>query len=336
MAVEPLLLALGWLGAGLAALFAVALAARRGGGEGERWLAAGFAVAAAAAGLITASHSGARSSAVEAAEVVATLAAGPLAAAWIAHGVGWRLRRWWSGLALAPAAGWALLAAAGAPWSLDRRAIRWAVLFQIGWTIAAAALFISRRAALGASGRRLLAVGLAALVALHAAQLARLLAVASVPRNLVPATLGGLLAALALAALRQTRLSFAIGGGGSAEEAEARALVAALDRWLIDERAFLERGLTVGAAARRLGVPAARLSRALNRSAGRSFPEHLAFLRVAEAERLLGDASLAHLSVEAIGTRAGFGSRSVFYEEFRRRTGRTPAEVRLRGGEGSG
>lgn len=331
LALDAVLAVLGWIGSGLAALLAAALLGRRGD-AGERWLGLGMAVAAAAGALVTLSHAGVRASWLEGAEVAVTLLAGPLVAAWFAHGAGWRPPRWLIGVAFAPAAAWAAFTLAGARFAGDRGAIRWAVAVQIAWSVAVAIGVRVRWPRLGAASRRTLAAGFAVLATLHLAQFVRLAAPAASPRNLVPASLGLALAALTWSALRQTRLSFGAGSGGGISDDEARTLVAALDRWLVDERAFVERGLTVATAAERLAVSPARLSRALNRGTGRSFSEHLAALRVAEAERLLADPAHAHLSVEAIGARAGFGSRSTFYAEFRRRTGRTPAERREGGG----
>lgn len=325
-ALPQLLGALGWFGSGLAAVFAVALLTRRP--RAERWLGAGFAAGALAGGLITASHAGYASPLLEAAEVAATLAAGPLVASWVAAVSGTRIPRSLRWAAFAPALAWLALALAGLPWTLDRQAIRWAVLFQMAWTVAAGLFVMARRRSLGTSARRILAVGFAGLGVMHLAQVARLVDPGSTPRDLVPATVGLLLGALSVAALRRTRLPLAAGQGPRAGEGDEARLLADLDRWLAGERAFLDPEVTVAAAARRIGVAPARLSQAVNRGLGHSFSDHLARLRVNEAERLLVDPALTHLSVEAIGTRAGFGSRSVFFAEFRRRTGRSPAEYR--------
>jgi AraC-like DNA-binding protein len=331
LALDAVLAVLGWIGTGLAALLAAALLARRGD-AGERWLGLGMAVAAAAGALVTASHAGVRASWLEGAEVAVTLLAGPLVAAWFAGVVGWKPPRPGIAVAVAPALLWAGFTAAGAGFTADREAIRWAVVVQMAWSAAVAIGVGSRWPRLGAASRRAVAAGLTMLSVLHLAQLVRLAAPTSSPRNLVPASLGLVLVALTWSALRQTRLSFGSGASGGLSDDESRALVAELDRWLVGERAFAERGMTVAAAADRLAVSPARLSRALNRGVGHSFSDHLAALRVTEAERLLADPAHAHLSVEAIGGRAGFGSRSTFYAEFRRRTGRTPAEWRESGG----
>lgn len=329
---ETALLALGWIGAGVAALLAAAVLLR---GREEGWTGAGFAVAAVASGLVTASHTGLAGPALEAAEVVATLAAGPLVAGWAAAGARVAIPSWARAIAFAPAAGWALAALAGSKIAGDRRAIRWAVVLQIAWTVAAALIVWVRRARLGAIDRRALALGLGGLGCLHFAQLVRLIDPDRSPKNLVPATMGALLVGLAVVAVQRTRLSFAVGPRSKPHDADAASILAELDRWLVGAGAMRERGLTVAAAAKRLGVSPAGLSRALNRHAGRSFAEHLARLRVAEAERLLRDPALAHLSVEAIGTRSGFGSRSGFFADFRRATGSSPADYRARSLPGS-
>lgn len=329
VALDAVLAVLGWLGAGLATLLALGLAGRRK--PGERWLATGLAVAAAAMALITVSHTQLAAPWLEVAEVAVTLGAGPLLLVWVTHGVGWRPPRSVAVLALAPLALWLVAGLLGAVRWGDRELIRVAVVLQMGWSAAAVTLFVRRRARVAPRGRRVLAIGLGLLGVMHLAQLARLLAPGTTPSNLVPATLGLLLAAVTLSALRETRLDLGGGSAAGVADAEARRLVEALDAWVLSADASTLRDLTVAGAAKALDVPSVRLSRALNQG-GESFPEHLAGLRVGLAERLLVDPALSHLSVEAIGVRAGFGSRSTFYAEFRRRTGDTPAEFRDRRG----
>jgi AraC-like DNA-binding protein len=95
------------------------------------------------------------------------------------------------------------------------------------------------------------------------------------------------------------------------------------------ERAFLRPDLALSQLAAELGTLANHLSRAINEG-GESFPELVARLRVEEAARLLDDPGYDHLTVEALGRRAGFPSRSAFYETFRRLRGTTPSAHRDR------
>ena len=318
---------LGWIGAAQAALLAAALLARRASSTSDRWLGTGLGAAAIAAALISLSPRGRAAPALEAAEVVATLTAGPLFAGWIAHLAGRKVpgaARW---LAYGPPLLWALAALAGADFAGDPLAIRWVIWLLFAWSGVAFAVAASRWRALGARAKSSIASGLGGILLLHLAQLARFAAPQTTPAHLVPATIGLLLLVVSFSALRAARLPIA-SGGRSDDDARAAELVAAFDRLMISERAFVEPGLQVHGVAARLGTNATALSRALNRHAGTSFSERLARARVDEAGRLLAEPAFDHLSVEALGARAGFGSRSAFFAEFRRRTGRSPAEFR--------
>ena len=98
-----------------------------------------------------------------------------------------------------------------------------------------------------------------------------------------------------------------------------------LRRAMEERRVFLRPDLTLAELADEIGVPRSHLSQLVNERCGKSFPELLAEHRVAEARRLLADRSLDHLTVESIGQRAGFNSRSAFFDAFKKATGQTPA-----------
>ena len=319
---------LGWIGAAQAALLGAALLARRAAAAPDRWLGAGLVAAALACTLISLSGRGPASYLLEAAEVAATLAAGPLVAGWIARLVGYTPPRWLAPVAFAPAALWTVAALAGARFAGDPLAIRAAVPMLMFWSAAAFALAWTRRARLGARARRAVTLGLAGVLLVHLAQLARLAAPEVTSPHLVSATIGLLLVAVSFQAFRQARPAIALGAADAARDGAAPELIAEFERVMSAERAYVEPGLTVGAVARRLGVSAGALSQALNRHAGTTFSDRLAQLRTDEARRLLADPALDHLAVEAIGSRAGFGSRSAYFAEFRKRAGRAPAEFR--------
>lgn len=330
---DQVLLVLGWIGAAQAGLLGAALLVRRAAAPADRWLGAGFVAAATACALISLSRDGALASGLEAAEVVATLAAGPLFAGWIARLVGFDVPRWARLAAFAPAALWAVAALARLPFSGDPLAIRPAVVLLMVWSGAAVALAAARWRRLGARTRRAVTLGVGGLALLHVAQAVRLAAPESTPPHLVSATLGLLLVAISFSALSTSRLPVSLGATTPIADDAAAGLVAAFDRLIVEGRGFVEPGLTVGAVARRIGTTAAALSLALNRHAGTTFSERIAQVRTEEAKALLADPKLGHLSVEAIGGRAGFGSRSAFFAEFRRRVGRSPADFRQAAGE---
>ena len=101
-----------------------------------------------------------------------------------------------------------------------------------------------------------------------------------------------------------------------------------LDRFgalLVDARLYADSGLTLARAARRLGVPARRLSEAVNRVAGTNVSRHINSFRIEHAKRLLSETDLP---VTEVMLEAGFLSKSTFNTEFRRITGQTPSAFR--------
>jgi AraC-like DNA-binding protein len=329
---------LGWIGAAQGLLLSGALLSRRDGEAADRRLGLVLGVAALAVAAITASHAGVSAALgawLEVGEIALTFAFGPLLAAWVTAASGAPAPRWLVP-ALAPAA---LAAAAGvARLALGRGGaspalLAAAIAYQVLWTAVCCVAFARRGGAASDEGRGLVAAALAGVVLLHGAQAVRWLSPRPELRDLVPATATLLLFALSFVALRSS--PWLVGrrarraASGPPDE-EARRILAELERLCRDERAHLEPELSLGSAARRLGVSTTALSRAVNRAGGARFADFLARLRVEEACRLLSDPAVGHLSVEAVGQRSGFRSRSVFYEAFRRATGKTPAEFRER------
>lgn len=226
-------------------------------------------------------------------------------------------------LHLAPALALGSLTASGMP-APDPLAL---VLLQGAYTLWGLHLFV-RSPDGGSAARGWCRIWLWFLGAVHGAQLVRT-AFADVRalENVVPLTVGLALTAVVVLGLRHSSLL-----EGDLEDRRApdafHDLPGRIREKLEQDRLFLEPDLTVQQLARSLGVPRADVSACLNRSLGRSFTDLMAGYRVAEAKRLLGDPSLAHLTIEAIGHRAGFRTRSTFYHRFRGETGQTPATFR--------
>lgn len=109
---------------------------------------------------------------------------------------------------------------------------------------------------------------------------------------------------------------------------EDRELLDAFGALLEDARLYTDSGLTLARAARRLGVPARRLSEAVNRVAGTNVSRHINSYRIAHAKRLLAETDLP---VTEVMLEAGFLSKSTFNTEFRRITGQTPSAFRRPG-----
>lgn len=118
------------------------------------------------------------------------------------------------------------------------------------------------------------------------------------------------------------------------EENEARSAPGPADHALVqrinsllDDPIFLsDDALTLSRLSKRLGVPARAVSFAVNTVTGQSFSDLLNDRRIALATRLMNedpDRSLLDIMYAA-----GFGSKSNFYTQFKRRTGMTPAAFR--------
>ena len=131
----------------------------------------------------------------------------------------------------------------------------------------------------------------------------------------------------ALAHLAQSRRRYT---GSSLSPERSREISERLLRMMESDRPYLEPDLSLDDLAARLEVPKTHLSQAINERLGQKLPELLSGFRVRESERLLCDRVNDHLTIEAIGGRSGFKSRSAFYEAFRRQTGITPNAYRKR------
>lgn len=106
------------------------------------------------------------------------------------------------------------------------------------------------------------------------------------------------------------------------------ALVQRLESFLGNPDVLADDTLTLSRVGKRLSLPARAVSVAVNRVTGRSFSELLNDRRVALAVRLMDeDPDRALLDIMYA---AGFGSKSNFYTQFKRRQGMTPAAYRTR------
>jgi AraC-like DNA-binding protein len=75
-----------------------------------------------------------------------------------------------------------------------------------------------------------------------------------------------------------------------------------------------------------VGSTSHQVSQVLNDNLGKSFSAYLKPFRIRHAQQaILTD---DHLTLEAIGMEAGFGSKSAFYTAFKEVAGTTPAQYR--------
>lgn len=119
-------------------------------------------------------------------------------------------------------------------------------------------------------------------------------------------------------------------------QAEAEATLHALHALMAEEGLYKDAGLSLPKLARRLNIPAARLSQLLNDNHKTAFKPYLAQIRIEAAKQLLR--SQAATSMEQVAEASGFLSTSTFYRSFSKVEGTTPAawrQARLRLDAGS-
>ncbi|QDH71484.1 AraC family transcriptional regulator [Marilutibacter alkalisoli] len=107
---------------------------------------------------------------------------------------------------------------------------------------------------------------------------------------------------------------------------EAAAALQSLHQLMAEEHLYRDTTLTLPKLARRLGMPAARLSQLLNDNHQIAFKPYLAQVRVEAAKRLLSAPGGG--AMEQVAEAVGFVSMSTFYSSFRKVEGTTPAAWR--------
>lgn len=113
---------------------------------------------------------------------------------------------------------------------------------------------------------------------------------------------------------------------GLAAEQTAR-IAAKLDEAMTADRLYLDPNLSLPKLSRHIRVPANHISQALNTSIGLSFFDYVNRWRVRSAMADVADGSKGILD---IAFDHGFNARSSFYRAFRKETGLTPTEYRLK------
>lgn len=159
--------------------------------------------------------------------------------------------------------------------------------------------------------------------------------VASIVRNATAALSGLMPFVLSAGALALGALAIGLGGRGPRQRrprlpASGSADLVGRLRVVIERDAlYLDPELRLPEVAALLEISPQELSSALNASEGtKGWSSVLNEYRVNAAKEMLLDPESAHLSIEGIAMMSGFGSRSAFYEVFRKSEGVSPGEYR--------
>jgi AraC-like DNA-binding protein len=98
--------------------------------------------------------------------------------------------------------------------------------------------------------------------------------------------------------------------------------------YMNETKPYLKEDCTIQAVSDKIGIPVHHLSNILNQRFQRNFPEFINEQRINEAKRLLSSKNLGKVTLEAIGSECGFGSKSSFNKAFKKYTNLTPSEFR--------
>ena len=109
--------------------------------------------------------------------------------------------------------------------------------------------------------------------------------------------------------------------------AEDRDILARIDSMMLIQKLYCDENLNLTRLARRAGIPARRISGAINRLTSKNVSQYVNDHRVTEACRLLKDTDHA---VTTVMFESGFQTKSNFNREFRRVTGVSPIAWRER------
>ena len=114
----------------------------------------------------------------------------------------------------------------------------------------------------------------------------------------------------------------------AAGDEQSKDLIDRFDRYIEEEKPYLQSDFSMDDLCRILQTNRSYMSKAINTSKGKSFPDFLNELRVQEARRLLVDEKYKHITMEGIAHMSGFASRSSFYNNFKKCLGITPSYFR--------
>ena len=95
---------------------------------------------------------------------------------------------------------------------------------------------------------------------------------------------------------------------------------------ITSEKLYLKPQTSQVVVAEKIGVNTTYLSQAVNHQLKMNFSNFLNQYRIEEAKQLLRNPKNQHLTLEAIGYKAGFKSKSAFFKKFKQSTGFTPKQ----------
>ncbi|WP_158237147.1 AraC family transcriptional regulator [Aquimarina sp. MAR_2010_214] len=100
----------------------------------------------------------------------------------------------------------------------------------------------------------------------------------------------------------------------------------AIERCMVEEKAFLDHDMTLKTFAKRAGESSRLISKTINEMEYKNFNLYLNHYRVEEFKMLIGSEKYQKYSNTALAKEAGFNSRASFYKNFKDIVGISPSD----------
>ena len=111
-------------------------------------------------------------------------------------------------------------------------------------------------------------------------------------------------------------------------EDERKAYLSKIQKFMQEEKPYLDDELSLNELAGRLKIPIHHFSMTINIELGKNFFHFVSSYRVQEAKRILSDPKSKELTILSIAFESGFQSKAAFNKAFKEETGFTPTEYR--------
>lgn len=101
-----------------------------------------------------------------------------------------------------------------------------------------------------------------------------------------------------------------------------------LESLMLNEKRFLDSGLTLSSLAEDLQISSSHLSRIINSELNTNFSDYINSYRVEEAKTLILNPNFSNYTLISIGLEAGFNSKTTFNNVFKKHVGLTPSQFK--------
>jgi AraC-like DNA-binding protein len=119
-------------------------------------------------------------------------------------------------------------------------------------------------------------------------------------------------------------------GSSALDKDASRQLFEKVKTQFIEQRIFLEAGISINSVAKKLAISPRVLSQVINENEQQNFYEFVNHYRIESAKALLSNPNNVDQKIATIAFDAGFGTVTSLNVAFKKKTGMTPSEYRKR------